>query len=267
MFGSSVITTIFVIFVIAFAAYYAAMYVFFITPYKKSVYAYDKKTPWISVLFNKGLMGEYKIAHALEKIPGCRKILYNVYVPLGEVYEDKNGKTHEAYTEIDLLVIHERGIFVIESKRYQGWIFGNDKQCKWTASYKNGSKQQFRSPLMQNENHIKALRSWMQTKYCAQFNASTIPYINLVIFSGECELKKVSVSKEDCFVTRLENLPTIYAKITNSNRCPKVFTPEQVVQLYQDIHALTKVTAEEKRAHIERVLEIKNQNKKGKLPG
>ena len=44
------------------------------------------------------------------------KILRNVYLP------KENGQT----SEIDLLYITEKGIFVFESKNYSGWIFGND---------------------------------------------------------------------------------------------------------------------------------------------
>ena len=45
------------------------------------------------------------------------KILRNVYIP------KDNGET----TEIDIVYITQKGIFVIESKNYSGWIFGNEK--------------------------------------------------------------------------------------------------------------------------------------------
>ena len=49
------------------------------------------------------------------------------------------GKT----TEIDLLMLHEKGIFVIESKYYSGWIFGSEDQLKWTQCFRNGRKEHF----------------------------------------------------------------------------------------------------------------------------
>lgn len=39
---------------------------------------------------------------------------------------------------IDLLMIHEKGIFVFESKNYSGWIFGSADQLNWTQSLQNG---------------------------------------------------------------------------------------------------------------------------------
>ena len=56
--------------------------------------------------------------------------LRNLYVP------KENGET----TEIDLVYITQKGVFVIESKNYSGWIFGNEKDQYWTASLSNGQK-------------------------------------------------------------------------------------------------------------------------------
>ena len=52
------------------------------------------------------------------------------------------GKT----TEIDLLMIHEKGIFVFESKNYSGWIFGSEDQLKWTQCFKSGQREHFYNP-------------------------------------------------------------------------------------------------------------------------
>ena len=53
-------------------------------------------------------------------------------------------------TQIDHVVVSEYGIFVIESKDYGGWIFGNRDRSKWTQSMKTGNKYQFQNPLHQN---------------------------------------------------------------------------------------------------------------------
>ena len=54
-----------------------------------------------------------------------RKVLRNVYIP----------KDNNETSEIDVLFITQKGIFVIESKNYSGWIFGSEKQYKWTMIY------------------------------------------------------------------------------------------------------------------------------------
>lgn len=62
---------------------------------------------------NLGQFGEYSTEFALtnNNLPGNLIVLKNVYVPY-------QGRT----SEIDLLMIHEKGIFVFESKNYSGWI-------------------------------------------------------------------------------------------------------------------------------------------------
>lgn len=35
-------------------------------------------------------------------------------------------------TQIDHIVIAETGVFVIETKNYEGWIYGNEKSARWT---------------------------------------------------------------------------------------------------------------------------------------
>ena len=52
-------------------------------------------------------------------------------------------------------MIHEKGIFVIESKNYSGWIFGNERDKKWTQVLANGDKNYFFNPILQNKIHIK----------------------------------------------------------------------------------------------------------------
>lgn len=83
---------------------------------------------------NAGQFGEYLIDYALQSngIEGERVVLTNLYLPM-------KGKT----TEIDLLMLHEKGIFVIESKYYSGWIFGSEDQLKWTQCFRNGRKEHF----------------------------------------------------------------------------------------------------------------------------
>ncbi len=43
-------------------------------------------------------------------------------------------------TEIDLLLIHPKGLFVFESKNYSGWIFGNEVYQNWTQTLPKGRR-------------------------------------------------------------------------------------------------------------------------------
>lgn len=58
------------------------------------------------------------------------KTLRNIYLP------KDNGET----SEVDLIYITQKGIFVFESKNYSGWIFGDEKSKNWTAMLPNKQK-------------------------------------------------------------------------------------------------------------------------------
>lgn len=83
-------------------------------------------------------------------------------------------------TQIDHIYVSIFGIFVIETKNYTGWIFGNEKQSKWTQIvYKQ--KHYFQNPLRQNYAHIKALSELLQLP--------EEKFHSMVVFLGDCELK------------------------------------------------------------------------------
>lgn len=84
-------------------------------------------------------------------------------------------------TEIDVIVVGNSGVFVIELKNYNAWIFGDEDAETWTASYVDGAKHQFQNPLRQNFRHVMALQ--------AQTRLPLDVFHSLVAFTGNCELK------------------------------------------------------------------------------
>lgn len=83
-------------------------------------------------------------------------------------------------TQIDHVYISKYGIFVVETKNYTGWIFGSEKQARWTqVVYKE--KHYFQNPLRQNYAHIKAL--------AALLNLPDSKFHSLAVFLGDCEFK------------------------------------------------------------------------------
>ncbi len=62
-------------------------------------------------------------------------------------------------SQIDHLIISEKGIFVIEVKNYSGKIYGSDEQQNWTQSFNYGKKTyQFYSPVKQNLTHCNRVK-------------------------------------------------------------------------------------------------------------
>ncbi|MBR6793979.1 MAG: NERD domain-containing protein [Clostridia bacterium] len=98
----------------------------------------------------KGYYGEFLLFCELHKsITGNGKILMNLNVPVD------NSKT----TEIDLILIHETGIYVFENKHYKGTIYGKDTDATWTQYFRTVKNETFKNPIEQNRYHIRAIKN------------------------------------------------------------------------------------------------------------
>ncbi len=84
-------------------------------------------------------------------------------------------------TQIDHIIVSRYGIFVIETKNYKGWIFGEERQAQWTQKFANGASFQFQNPLRQNYLHLKTLGELL--------NLPNNKFHSMVIFIGDCQLK------------------------------------------------------------------------------
>jgi restriction system protein len=61
-------------------------------------------------------------------------------------------------TQIDHVLVSRRGVFVIETKHYKGWIFASATSPQWTqVLYRK--KFKFQNPLHQNLKHVKAVQA------------------------------------------------------------------------------------------------------------
>ncbi len=160
------------------------------------------------------------------------RILRNVYLP------KDNGET----SEVDVVYITQKGIYVIESKFYSGWIFGNEKDTNWTVSYPNGEKRRFYNPILQNKTHIK----WMR-----RFLGENIPLFSVIVFSEKCTLKKVTVDSDDVKV--VQQIELVEAVCSIWNKSPDVLSESKINEIYNRLQALTNVDNAVKKAHINNI--------------
>ncbi|MCR4675354.1 MAG: NERD domain-containing protein [Lachnospiraceae bacterium] len=191
--------------------------------------------------FDAGKSGEYMIYKALKGYENVgAKFLFNLYVPKGD------GTT----SEIDVLMIHPRGIFVFESKNYSGWIFGNEKQKYWTQTLPQrrgygARKEKFFNPIKQNYGHIKTLEKYLHER---------IPYYSIVVFSERCEFKSLTVSSSNVIVTKREYLENVMRKMIF--QLPDAISEQKVQMIYNSLYPLTQVEENVKNQHI---MDIRNR--------
>lgn len=160
------------------------------------------------------------------------KVLRNVYLP----------KDNDETSELDVVFITQKGIFVFESKNYSGWIFGDEKEKYWTAMLPNKQKNQFYNPIMQNKTHLKWMRS---------FVGDEIPLFSIIVFSERCELKKVTVYSEDVKVIKRDHTYATVRSIWDKN--PDIVSEDRINELYECLRKLTNVDEAVKVAHIENI--------------
>ena len=117
----------------------------------------------------KGKRGERQVAKRLMRLPDGYTIFNDVYIL-------ENGKS----SQIDHVVLSLHGIFVIETKNYRGWIYGNEKDQYWIKNM-YGTKYQFYNPLLQNYSHVKGLQSL--------FGFPSQYFIPIVVFTNAAKIK------------------------------------------------------------------------------
>ena len=193
--------------------------------------------PWLYTFFlGKGNKGEYLTYNYLKSIKGYKRFLFNCYVP----------KENEETTEIDVIMLHETGILVFESKNYSGWIFGNEDTYKWTQALRIGrrtKKVQFLNPIIQNKGHIKWLKSLLEDE--------TIPYFSYIVFSERCTLKDITIHSSDQKVMNRDLVKASVNKVIETHEA--IFNKERIDELFDILYPLTQADAEAKAKHIEQI--------------
>lgn len=137
----------------------------------------------VSILFKKyylpkihGSIGEYHVARILKRLNKKDYIVYN------NIYLKKDERT----SQIDHLVLSIYGIFVIETKNYKGWIFGNEKSKYWTQTlFKR--KHKIYNPVIQNWTHINFIKN-------ISYEFRNLNFFPIVVFTDRATLRKISSS-------------------------------------------------------------------------
>lgn len=203
--------------------------------YKNSAYYQATKLPYYSVKRNTGRYGEYLTYKHLKRFEanGAR-FLFNIYIP------KENGET----TEIDVLMICSRGIFVFESKNYSGWIFGNETQINWYQTLPNGKgrshKERFYNPIMQNRSHIKHLKALLDEE---------VPVRSIIVFSDRCTLKSLQIKSNDISVINRHNVASVVSDICNHISNDSL-SESDITNLYNKLYPYTQIDDFAKAQHI-----------------
>ena len=82
-----------------------------------------------------------------------KQIFYNLYIPVGQNYQ-----------QIDVCVVCKIGIIVFEVKDFAGWIFGGVDEKYWYHTYRHQEKYKMYNPIRQNNVHISCMKRIINVK-------------------------------------------------------------------------------------------------------
>ncbi len=167
-----------------------------------------------------GYYGEFLVFSELYKhIPGNCKILMNLEIPVST-----GGKT-----EIDLLLIHETGLYVFEIKHYKGTIYGNDTDAVWTQYFRTTTNQVFKNPIQQNGYHVRALSNLV----------TGTPIRSVVVFTNdECDLR-VENSNTQIDILTLDKIYSSFNAQLNNSR--KILTLDAINGIFTQLLPYSKL--------------------------
>ena len=224
-----------------------AVFVFYVIQkkqYEKTEYYTQTKTPYFQMIFDKGRLGEFYTYKNLKTLKGYKKYLFNLYLPKA------NGET----TELDVVLLHESGIYVFESKNYSGWIFGSETQQYWTQTLPSGKgksqKKRFFNPIIQNKVHLK----WLQNFLADQ----TLPFYSYIVFSERCTLKDITLTSKKHHVVKRYDL--LSAVRQNAKKKKKILSSEKIDVLYKKLYPLTQADKAAKMLHVENIQKKQQAN-------
>lgn len=200
------------------------------TRYHQSSYYQKTHRPYWR--FDKGSEGEYELYRHIQFVEQYGwQFLFNVYIP------KKNGQT----TEIDVILISSKGIFVFESKNYGGWVLGTENQSEWMQTFPNGERYPFYNPILQNNGHIYHLTNFLNLK-------SKIPFYSIVAFSDRCSLQKITVHSKDTYVINYSDIANIIQAICQKNPSD-VLNASDINRIYNTLYYHSQATDERKSVH------------------
>ena len=176
----------------------------------------------------KGLIGERRVQKQLSRLPKENyKILNDI------VIKGKKGTS-----QLDHIVISPYGIFVIETKNYNGWIYGGKDSEYWTQTfYKH--KTRFRNPIKQNWAHIYALKENLS-------ECQNVPYYPIIVFVGRAELKNLDITTDVIY------LDALFETIMKDRGSPKL-TESQMDKIFTTLGEVSKKDKQNKKDHVSRI--------------
>jgi Nuclease-related domain len=209
---------------------------------KKSVQTSPVKTTFnrakehLSV--RKGELGEYKVSIQLSQLSKEYRVLNDILLP--------NPKAKSGYSQIDHVVLSPYGIFVIETKNFQGTIYGSPQYKQWLV---NG-KFKFMNPFVQNYGHIACIKKLVGPKLKDVF-ISIVSFTKRCTFKTDLSYRKIQSSELIIYDVELtETIKRKEAVIKLKNPMP-LMSKDEIEECYSLIAQANIIEEKIRKLHID----------------
>lgn len=174
-----------------------------------------------------GQKGENKITSNIKQLNINVQIFRNLYVPFS------NGTT----TEIDIVLLTDKKLYVIESKNYSGIIIGNYLSEYWRTYYPNGKNYEFYNPIKQNQTHINALAN--------NLRISSANMESIICFGDKANIGKLKDYKN---VINNKNIKNYI--LADYGKTEHIFSENEIKEIAEKLQRMTNATRNIKEKHI-----------------
>lgn len=203
--------------------------------YFTSKYGEKSGNGFFRTYFDTGNYGEFVLYRKATRLFGRNAVLTNLYL------EGHNTDM----TEIDVLAISNKGIYVLEMKNYAGYIYGSERDKNWTQVLNRWTKNKFYNPLRQNYAHTKSVEKYLELEESA--------LVPITVFSNRSKLSKINVGeKHNVFQYR----DALRFMKNNEKKGVVVLSDEQKSEYLVKLLQRSNMDEEVKLKHIEQVVEL-----------
>ncbi len=192
----------------------------------------------------RGIFGEAAMMALTARVCDTDKRRYvlmrNLYIP-----------ARAGYTEIDALLLHQSGIYVLESKNLSGEIVGNLESERWNQHLNERTEHTFHNPIRQNIGHILALEHFLKIRH------EQAHFISFVVFSDRCTLRKVPQDNDFWSIVHCSELQDSLLKRITGRKT--IYSTQQLEDFYYKLQGCMNVSEEVKKQHREYASQKKHE--------
>lgn len=127
----------------------------------------------------------------------------------------------------DVLLIHETGIYIVETRDYRGWISGGIEDEYWTQTMAAGNMSSYQNffynPLLKNAECMRAIQTELS-------DMPWLPCFSLAVFKDQCELENAGLSDGTVKIIHLRQLAYTISGMQGSAR--RFLAPQVVDEIY-----------------------------------